>query len=170
MNRVKTLILFIFLSAFAFQVSAQNDKQILVWKNLQERYERFEDIKPQILNVSNSSVYFDTYFFPYADFEVFDKKSGLWKISQVWHCGTGYKPQIRKIKTTEQFSINFGSEALNEITTIDSVGTPKFRKLPDYDGSGKYRLKFTFGIKKSDFNQLVSYSPEFEVIEKDFTK
>lgn len=170
MKPLKILILFVFLLSFAIQISAQNDKQIIVWKNLQERYERFEDIKPQILNASKSSVYFDIYHFPYADFEVFDKKSGLWKISQVWHCGTGYKPQIRKIKATEQFSINFGSEALNEITTIDSIGTPKFRKLPDYDGIGRYRLKFTFGIKKSDFNQSVSYSPEFEVIEKDFKK
>ncbi len=55
----KILILFIFLSAFAIQVSAQNDKQILVWKNLQEKYENFEDIKPIIVNVSEIPIYFD---------------------------------------------------------------------------------------------------------------
>ena len=170
MNRAKIFIAFTFLLAFAVCVSAQDKTPKIVWKNLQERYKSFEEIKPQIVNESGFPLYYDTYYFPHLDFERFDEKSNSWVISRVWHCGTGYKPSIVKIKLSEQVAFNFGKDDWEQITTEDSIGEPKFRKFPYYDGRGKYRFKFTFGVKKSAFDSLVSYSPEFEVIEKDFKK
>jgi len=170
MKLAKVFIVFTFLLAFAVCVSAQEQTPKIVWKNLQEKYESFYDIKPQIINESDVSIYYDSYFFPFVDFERFDEKSGSWKISRVWHCGTGYKPNIQKVRFMEQILFNFGKNDWDEITIEDSIGEPKFKRFPEYNGTGKYRFKFEFGIKKSNANLLVSYSPEFEVIEKDFKK
>lgn len=49
MKSVKFFITFTFLLAFAFQVSAQEKSPKIVWKNLQERYESFEEVKSQII-------------------------------------------------------------------------------------------------------------------------
>lgn len=57
MNRAKVFIAFTFLLAFAFQVSSQDKAPKLVWKNLQEKYENFEDIKPILENQSDNSVF-----------------------------------------------------------------------------------------------------------------
>jgi hypothetical protein len=170
MNRAKIFIASTFLLAFAVCVSAQEQTPKIVWKNLREKYESFYDIKPQIINDSGSSIYYDSYYFPYIDFERFDEKSNSWKISSVWHCGTGYKPKIEKVKITEQIPFNFGESVWNEILNEDSIGVPQFRNYPEYNGTGKYRLSCKFGTKKSNANQLTSYSPEFEVIEKNFKK
>lgn len=168
MNRAKVFIVFTCLLAFVVGISAQTPK--IVWKSLQERYESFEEIKPQIVNESGFPLYYDAYYFPHLDFERFDEKSNSWVISRVWHCGTGYKPSIIKINLAEQVNFNFGKDDWEQITTEDSIGEPKFRKFHDYDGTGKYRFKFTFSVKKSALDSLVSYSPEFKVVEKDFKK
>jgi hypothetical protein len=170
MNRAKIFIAFTFLLVFAVCISAQERTPKIVWKNMQEKYESFYEIKPQIVNESDISIYYDSYFFPYIEFERFDNKSNTWKVSQVWHCGTGYKPSVKKVKLMEQISFNFGKDTWDEIINEDSIGEPKFRKYSEYNGTGKYRFKFRFGVKKSDVNSSISYSPEFEVIEKDFEK
>lgn len=170
MKSIKVFITFSFLLAFAACVSAQEQMPKIVWKNLQGKYRSFYEINPQIINNSGFSIYYDSYYFPFIDFERFDEKSSSWKISSVWHCGTGYKPRIEKVKTSEQIPFNFGENVWNEILNEDSIGVPQFRNYPEYNGTGKYRLSFKFGTKKSVANQLVSYSPEFEVVEKDFKK
>lgn len=170
MKPVKLFTVFTFLLVFALQISAQDKTPKIIWKNLQDRYESFYDINPQIINNSEFSIYYDAYYYSYIDFERFDEKSNYWKISAVWHCGTGYKPRIKKVKAMEQIPFGFGENEWNEILNEDSIGVPQFRNYPEYDGTGKYRLKFRFGTNKSNANQQVSYSPEFEVIEKDFKK
>jgi hypothetical protein len=170
MKFTKFFIIFTFLLPFAFQISAQDKTPRIVWKNMQDKYESFYDIKPQIVNESDVSIYYDSYYFPYIDFERFDEKSRSWVVSRVWHCGTGYKPNIKKVKLMEQIPFNFGKDDWDEIINEDSIGERKFRNYPEYDGAGRYRFNFSFGTKKSDVNSLVSYSPEFKVIEKDFIK
>jgi hypothetical protein len=64
MKRAKIFIVFSFILAFAVCVSSQTPK--IVWKNLQEKYEKFEDIKPVIVNVSDQPIYFDCSY-EYAD-------------------------------------------------------------------------------------------------------
>ena len=170
MKSARFFIVLTFLLAFVFQHSAQTEKAKIVWKNLQEKYESFYEIKPLILNESDFPIYYDAYFFPYVDFERSDEKSNSWIISRVWHCGTGYKPTIVKVKPLKQIPFNFGKDDWYEIKTEDSIGEPKFRRFPEYSGTGKYRFKFEFGVKRSAAKSQVSYSPEFEVIEKDFRK
>lgn len=57
MKSARIFIIFIFLLAFALQVSAQEKTPKLVWKNIQEKYVSFEDIKPILENQSDSSVF-----------------------------------------------------------------------------------------------------------------
>lgn len=57
MKSTKIFIAFTFLLAFALQVSAQEKMPKIVWKNLQEKYEKFEDIKPIIENQSDNSIF-----------------------------------------------------------------------------------------------------------------
>lgn len=170
MNRAKIFIIFVFLLVIADCVSAQDKTPRIIWKNLQEKYENFYEITPVILNESNFSIYYDAYFFPYVDFEMFDKKSNSWIVSRGWSCGTGYKPSIKKIRSSKQIPFDFGKSEWDEITTIDSINDSKFRRFSDYNGTGRYRFKFIFGVEKTAVGSLVSYSPEFVVIEKDFNK
>lgn len=156
--------------AFAVCVSAQEQPATIVWKDLQEKYESFYDVKPQIVNESDVSIYYDGYYFPYVEFERFDEISGSWKVSRRWHCGTGYKIKIKKVRFKEQITFGFGKIEWDEIIGEDSTGVLKFRKFPEYSGTGRYRFSFRFGTKKSNLNQVVSYSPEFAVIEKEFKK
>lgn len=170
MKLAKILIVFTFLLAVVLQVSAQDGTPKIVWKNLQEKYESFYDINPLIINESDFPIYYDAYYFPYIDFERFDEKSNTWNVSQVWHCGTGYKPTIAKVKPSKQIPFGFGKNEWHEITTEDSIGASKFRRFSEYEGKGKYRFKFKFGVTKSNADSLISYSPEFEVVEKGFKK
>lgn len=50
-------IIFTFVLAFAFQLSAQDKMPKIIWKNLQEKYVSFEDVKPILENQSDSSVF-----------------------------------------------------------------------------------------------------------------
>lgn len=61
MKSAKFFIIFTFLLIFVLQVSAQDKKPKIVWKNLQEKYENFYDIKPSLLNVSNQVIYIDSF-------------------------------------------------------------------------------------------------------------
>jgi hypothetical protein len=65
--------------------------------------------------------------------------------------------------------VYFDKEIWDEMTIEDSVEI-KFKSSPSYNGEGKYKLKFSFGLRKSDYLSLEVFSPEFEVIEKDFKK
>ena len=58
----------------------------------------------------------------------------------------------------------------DEMIDEDSIGEKKFRTFPEYDGTGKYRFKFVFGLKKKAPRRFVSISPEFQVIEPGFKK
>lgn len=150
-------------------ISAQSQSTEITWTNLQEKYESFYEIKPQIINSGPGIIYFDSYYFPFVHFEWYSKKLNSWVASDVWQCGTGYKPAIQKIKPMEFVNILIPKLEWNEIILEDSIGIPKFKKYPEYDGTGRYRFYFRYGLQKSKIN-LVSYSPEFEVAEKDFVR
>jgi hypothetical protein len=169
MKSAKIFIIFTLFSAFAFQVSAQDEKPKIVWKNLQAKYESFYDIKPQIINDSDSLIYILDPL-DLIDFERFDEQSNSWIVSREGRCGTGYKPSISKIKSKKEIPFYYYEEKWDGITIQDSIGDDKFKKSPEYKGVGKYRFKFLFGIKKSNIRHFLTYSPEFEVIEKDFKK
>jgi hypothetical protein len=171
MKSAKIFIVFIFLLAFTVCVSAQGQALNIVWKNLQEKYESFNDINPTIINENNFPIYYDTYFYPnHIQLEILNEKSNSWIVSLPSLCGTGYKPSIKKAKSLEQIPFGFYKEHWSDITVQDSLGDYKFKKYPSYEGKGKYRFKFFFGVKKSSYDTFVSYSPIFEVIEKDFKK
>ena len=166
MKPAKILILFTFLLAFEFQVSAQDKTPKIVWKNLQEKYESFYDIKPSIFNDDLKPIYLYSPYYSVALYR-FDEKYG-WINSQVNRCGTGLKLMINKLKPQNEFLVSFSKETWDEMTIADSVMS-KFKKFPHYNGSGRYKLRLYYGVDKSDL-YLQKFSPEFEVTEKDFKK
>lgn len=161
-----TAVLCAMVIGLCLNASGQENSVKLRWGNMLERYDSFHSIKPQIINEANVTIYFDTYFSPFVELEWFDPVSKTWSVSSVWHCGTGYKPRPRTIKAAEQIPILVDTIEWIELTVEDSIGIPKFKKAPGYDGTGTYRLRFSFGTKKSALNTMVSRSPEFIVDER----
>lgn len=156
-----------FIFVFALSVTAQHSTPKISWKNVSEKYDSFYDIKPVVVNETGRTIYFDIYFFPNAI--VLERLVGTdeWQESMPWRCGTGYKPSVGKLISFAEARPYFDKAYWDE-STIDDGISPKFTKYPDYQGKGKYRLRFRFGLKKRNYDQFVSYSPQFEVIEKDF--
>lgn len=160
------IILLVFILNTFTKVKAES----IAWQNLSGNYDNFYEIQPVIVNEGSIPIFFDAYYSPFIGFEFFDVKSKVWRQSNVWHCGTGYKPQIVKVNRAKNVRILIDTESWNEITTKDSIGMPKFKQDPEYDGTGTYRFYFRYGTVKSEAKKLISYSPEFKVIEKDFKK
>lgn len=166
MKLIKIFIIFTFLLFFAVQVSARDKTPKIVWKNLQKKYESFYDIKPRVQNQGGISIFYHPY--PWISLFYWDEKSMLWRDTNRFLCyvGRGFSPY--KLKPQHEFSIDLNKEEWDTMT-IDDYMSPKFKSFPDYNGKGKYKLKLSFGLKKSELS-LESFSPEFEVIEKDFNK
>lgn len=170
MKLAKLTIIFIFLICCSSYVCSQTEAPKLGWKNIEANYDSFYKIEPFIVNNLDVPIYFDQYYSPVVEFEKFDESTKTWFASNVWHCGTGYKPSIVKLGPAKDFRIGFLKEDWDEITFQDSIGVPKFKQLPGYNGSGRYRFIFRFGLQKRHLDTFVSYSPEFMVIESNFVK
>lgn len=169
MKSAKIFIAFTFLLAFAVCVSAQEQTPKIVWKNLQEKYERFEDIKPKIQNSFGKSLY----LYPTLDVEilVFDDSTGIWDMSKyiLNTCDVGEKPPKRKsLKFNPNETIDITSwvywnySLLGENGSFQPYNKPDWDKMPDYKSGRRYKLKLTFSEKKYK-NALESESPEFWV-------
>jgi hypothetical protein len=96
MKLAKIFTVFTFLLAFAGCVSAQTQTSKIVWKNLQEKYESFYDIKPMIINEGDKPIYFrDSYYTESVTLFRFDGKANRWVESSPWRCGTDYRPSVK---------------------------------------------------------------------------
>lgn len=174
MKLTKSLIIFGFLLAFVIQVSAQDKTPKIVWKNLQEKYERFEDIKPIIVNNSNERIY----MFADVNLGIVHDYLKLYRFSETnknWQWFYRHGHPINKEYQLKVMS-NFSIEPLKEreimiddegwffLTETDGLEPYVFRDNPIYKGKGKYKftVQFYFGDKKSKkfFN---SESPAFEI-------
>jgi hypothetical protein len=184
MNLSKIFIIFIFLSAFAFQVSARNGKPNIAWKNLQPKYESFYDIKPTIVNVGEEPVYFNC-----SLTETNPANLGIKLIENVgvnawhwnvWQCGTVSKEELKKqrkeekridklrkqgkhvpsgckLNPGEEFTFAFNEKIWDYIILGDEVMYQPYK-------SGKFRFRFTFeSVEEAFFIE----SPEFLVIPKE---
>lgn len=169
MNRVKIFITFTFLLAFAFQISAQDKTPKLVWKNLQEKYENFYDIKPVIQNITDKPIYFYPTYKVYV--LVFDEALNTWNLSKyrLNICSFGSKIPKRefvKIKSNEGVEISkwisWNFELLGNNGAFQEKDKPDWEYMPDYKTGRKYKLKITFSDKKFDYI-LESESPDFWV-------
>ncbi|HSK73431.1 MAG TPA: hypothetical protein VK892_17165 [Pyrinomonadaceae bacterium] len=107
MKSAKIFIVFTFLLFFAIQVSAQDEKPKIVWKNLQEKYESFYDIKPIIVNESDQPVYFNCSTNEYGTFPAYgyylNFKMLLNNVESRWDwnvfaCGTKTEKEIKELE------------------------------------------------------------------------
>ncbi len=119
MKLFKFFIISTLLFASLVYCSAQNQKPKIIWKNFQENYQNFYDIKPIILNESNQPVYFDCSLRDFDPSQVghhveqsdntrllrFVEKSNYWSWN-VMICGTTSKSEradaIKKNKDIEK--------------------------------------------------------------------
>ena len=169
MNQAKFFIAFIFLLAFALCVSAQAQIPKIVWENLQENYQGFENIRPQIRNIFNKPLY----LYPTLDIEVqvFDEKTNEWNLSKYAFVTdyNGRKPPKRKsikLNSNETFDISdwiyWNYSLLGEHGAFQPYNKPDWDKMPDYKAGKNYKLKIFYSEEK--FKDLLeSESPEFWV-------
>ena len=190
MDRAKIFIAFTFLLTFAVCVSAQEQPPTIVWKNLQEKYERFEDVKPIIVNTSNKLIYFNcntelSLLFGNIKLFMFDEKYKGWTWNNM-NCGyqtpkmrkssekqerkdeklkqSGkYVPSGCKLNPNEEFMFSFSDSQWQDIK-FGPVG-PEYR-------SGKFKLQIIYSWYNSQMNNgsTTVDSPEFLVIPKENAK
>jgi hypothetical protein len=181
MKSAKILIVFTFLLVFALQVSAQNKQPRIIWKNLQEKYESFYDIRPTIINISKEPIYFNcslTETNPENLGIRLTKNVGIntWQWN-VWRCGTiskdiekqrrkeekrieklrragKYVPSGCKLNPNEEFTFAFSEKIWDYIILGDGIMYEPYK-------SGRFRFQFPFELVES--NALVE-SPEFSVV------
>jgi len=196
MNRAKFFIAVTFLLAFAFQVSAQDKTPKVVWKNLQEKYENFEDIKPIIINVSEIPIYFDCNLENFEETNLhryvaqsdntkllyFDSERNIWDWN-VMVCGTVTKEERialkKKYKEIENIQkegkyIPTGCKINPNEEHAFNFNSKQWEKLIYGDGIGPtYKSgKFKFEVNYWWFNSYknsgsnIIESPKFEVIQK----
>lgn len=190
MKSAKILIVFIFLLAFAFQVSAQTQTPKILWKNLQEKYERFEDIKPIIVNKSEKPIYM------FADIKLgvvtnyvkllrFSEENKKWDsfpimtelpIGMSETKGLKYEKKIMSnflMIPQQERELNFDGEDWGILTESDGLNPYGFRDNPNYKGKGRYKFQLQFyidnEINKKIKNFFISESPEFEIIKEQKT-
>lgn len=180
MKPAKIFITFTFLLAFAGCVSAQEQMPKIVWKNLQEKYERFEDIKPTILNANDKPIYIFTdtrlgVIYDYLELYRFFENSKKWFfVIQGGHpVNKKYQESIMsslKIESRQEIPITLDDEDWLILTESDGTSPYGFRDNPDYRGKGKYKLtlKFYTGDKKRK-EMFISESPAFEIIKEQTT-
>lgn len=174
MKIVNYLFIFAFLLLvdFGSNLSAQQPK--IVWKNLQEKYERFEDVKPTIVNESNTTIY----MFADVQLGIIENYLELYRYydnSDSWGVVINHGHPTNK-KFQKKIMSNFKLEPQQERPLIfdredwlylaESYLDPilGFKGNPDHKGLGKYkfRLQFYFGEKKSQ-KMIASESPVFEI-------
>ena len=196
MKSAKFFITFTFLLAFAVCVSAQEQMPKIIWKNLQEKYESFEDIKPVLVNESNQSIYFDCSmeYFEKTNLQryveqsdntkllYFDNERNIWGWN-VMVCGTVTREEKKelKIKYSEIERLQKQGKYIPTGCKINpneeyalNFNSEQWKKLIYGDGIGPtYKSgKFKFEINYWWFNSYknsgaqIMESPEFEVIQK----
>lgn len=196
MNRTKIFIVFTFLLAFAAGVSAQDKTPKIVWKNLQQKYESFYDVKPVIINESNQPIYFDCTL---ADFEknkmssyveqsdntkllYFNEERNIWDWN-VMICGTVSKKEreelkkqykeIEKLQKEGKYiprgcKINPNEEfALNLNDNQWSTLIRGDGIGPTYEfGKFKFEINYWWYNSRKDSGRETSKSPEFWIMPK----
>ena len=166
MKTAKIFIIFTFLIILVLQISAQDRKTQIVWRNLQEKYERFEDIRPVIKNLFNKPIYLAD---PYYSVKImyFDEDSKDWITVRELICGTSTKPvPPNKIFAQKDFKLTL-NRVFWELTREQYDG-PKLIENYRKAGIDRFKLELTYGTKKSSPYSIVSVSPEFTVkISKD---
>lgn len=166
MKVVKILILFILF--FVAQISAQEKKSKIEWKNLQEKYESFYDIKPIIVNRNKNIIYYRENW--NINFEYFDKDKSSWQQNMSWGGCQPTKEKTKKLSPNDETEVfEKGKDFFNwyGLLCCDIV----FNDFIPKNQTTKYRLVVSFydGKKKIEAWNY-SYSPEFEVIVRDFKK
>ena len=160
MKSLRIFMAFTFLLAFAFPVSAQDKTPKIVWKNLLEKYENFNDIKPIVVNVSDKPIFFHDRY-PAIRLAYFDEAKNEWQTNYPFACGTGVKANPLKLisQANAALSLDAAYWKLNfEVMPTDIDILQSFKRT----GTGKFRLELNYGIKKSEMTETI-ISPEFQV-------
>ena len=166
MKSAKFFIIFIFLLTFAICGSAQEQMPKIVWKNVQKKYQKFEDVKPVIINEGDKTVYM------FADVKLGILHDYL-RISRLYEGNvesflyrhshpTNKKIEAKimsnfKIEPSQERPIIFDKEDWHFLVDADGVvESIGFRDNPEYKGKGYYKLKLQFYVvdKKSRRGRL----------------
>ncbi|MBX7175064.1 MAG: hypothetical protein K1X72_29065 [Pyrinomonadaceae bacterium] len=172
MKSAKILTIFTIVLAFVFQVSGQDEKPKIFWKNVSPRYKKFSEINPILVNQSDKSIYLYK-LHPYwnAHLQRFNEEIKQWETGgKGIGCGTIANPlEPIEIKPSEERQIELAWEL-----STDNFEKPKFFELQDRETLrpliGKYRLYLSYAfepwtLKDTPLKKYV-VSTEFEIVNK----
>lgn len=175
MKQAKFFIAFTFLLAFAVCVSAQDQTPKIVWKNLQEKYESFEDVKPVLVNESNMTIFMFAdvslgVVYDYLElYRYFEDSGNNWRT--IIHGGhpvnKKYQEKIMsnvKLESQQERPIVFDNEDWLFLTESDGVfPASSFIGYENRTGVGKY--KFNIKLYYKEKNKLKNFTVESPVFE-----
>lgn len=162
MKLAKIFIIFTFLLAFAFQVSAQDEKPKIVWKDFQTEYKGLEYIAPTIKNESDKPISFLPSWlikdFVTAHLLVLNEENQKWGSAGAYlMCGLTSQIKEQSIikilpKEEKRVLLDFGE-------TFFTFSDNKF------NSKNKFKILLSFRFEDSKENFGIT-SPEFSIIGK----
>ena len=175
MKLTRSIPILIFLYFTSSLVSlGQEERSQLVWKNFQDRYNNFEDVKPSVVNIGDKPVYIFAdmklgIVYDYFELYRFFEDNNNWR--RILHAGHSpdkkYREKIMsnlKIDPSEERPLILDDEDWFFMTESDGLQPYGFRDDPSHKGRGRYKLRLHYyvGVNK-DRVLLMSESPIFEI-------
>ena len=169
MKFTKLTIIFIFLLVFAVSVLAQDEKPKIVWKNLQEKYEKFEDINPMLQNEMDESIFLARIYPLWSARLIgFNEQTQKWENrgGAIRICYSVEDALIPiEIKTKESRSVSISWESISD---YQNLFTENQNKDQDIKPIKKYKLILDYALEPWTYSQkpkrtYKTVSPQFEV-------
>jgi hypothetical protein len=142
------------------------------WGNILHQYDRFDQIKPNLVNQSGQSIYLGRlYPDAFPRLARFDEASGKWELGE-WsiRCGNVDKPtEPIEIKSGESFALSVSWQL-----SMDDWDHPKFFVAKDHETqrplNGKYKLVLSYALTPWTLIHHPEHiytieSPEFQVVQ-----
>lgn len=176
MNRTKIFIAFTFLLAFAVCASAQDQTPKIVWKNLQEKYDSFEDVKPVLVNESDKTIFMFAdvklgVVYDYLElYRYFEDSGNNWR--EVTHGGHPTEKKFQekimsnfKIDLQQERPLVFDKEDWLFLTESDGVmPASSFIGNTNQTGKGKYKFTVKFYVEERKKKKIfIAESHTFEI-------
>jgi hypothetical protein len=165
MKNIQHLFVLTFLLIIVLPINTISQTSKILWEDVLEKYESFENFAPVIHNNSEQSIYWG--WLPYHNRLLrFDEVSKEWiEGNYILSCGTGFDFSTKELESGEKMVAPLlWSQFFEGYQPLKSFVSNERGRFPV---NGKYKIRFYFGTKSSDFNKLelhnFSDSPEFLV-------
>lgn len=161
MKFTKIFIVFTFLLAFAFQVSAQDEKPKIIWKNFKSAYKNPEFIGQSIFNESEETISFIPSWFikdyVLARLLIFNEENKTWD-SAGPYLSCALVPKVKNLTVTKILPKE------EKFVLLDFGEVLFYSSKEKIDKKKRFKVSLIFNSENSN-KKFESISPEFSIID-----